>query len=71
MEETRYAITENVLMDIVNYAVKHPDKHFCMDAYVDSDPFLSCFFLKDDEDADYIWELDEVAKTKQEVIDEM
>ena len=49
---------EEVLDKIVQYAVEHPEKHFCADEYTDSDgDFLSCFFLKDDEDGYPIWEL--------------
>ena len=54
-----YKITSDILYEMINYAVSHPEKHFCIDELTDSDgDFLSCFFIKDDEDGYPIWELE-------------
>ena len=59
--ENVYKITPEVLYEMINYAVDHPEKHFCADELTDSaGDFLSCFFLCDDEDGYPIWELESV-----------
>lgn len=61
MKENLYCVTPSILYEITQYAVEHPDKHFCADEYTDEEGnFLSCFFLKDDEDGYPIWELNGV-----------
>ena len=43
--ENVYKITPEVLYEMINYAVDHPEKHFCADELTDSaGDFLSCFF---------------------------
>ena len=61
MEEGVYKITPSLLEEIIDYAICHPEKHFCADELTDSSgDFLSCYFIKDDEDGYPIWELDGV-----------
>lgn len=59
MDENKYFVTPSILYTIINYAVEHPEKHFCADELTDDDDnFLSCFFIEDDQDGHPIWELD-------------
>ena len=61
MKENLYCVTPSILYEIAEYAVNHPEKHFCADEMTDSEgDFLSCFFLEDDKDGEPIWELNGV-----------
>ena len=65
MDQNLYCVTPSTLYEIAQYAVEHPEKHFCADEYTDSaGDFLSCFFLHNDltimENGYPIWELDGV-----------
>lgn len=60
MDENKYYVTPSILYAITDYAVEHPEKHFCADKLTDEKGnFLSCFFIEDDQDGEPIWELDE------------
>ena len=60
MDENLYCVTPSTLYAIAKYAATHP-AHFCADELTDEDgDFLSCFFIRDDEDGYPIWELNGV-----------
>ena len=70
MKEDMYGVTPSILYEIAQYAVEHPEKHFCADELTDGDgDFLSCFFLEDDRDGYPIWELDDVTTCKGKLLD--